>query len=213
MPFQLDLYNTALLFCGERFLASLTEAVETRRLLDHVWSTSGVRACLQQGQWAFATRTQQIDYDPSVEPSFGYDRAFTKPEDWVLTTELCSDEFFRNPLLRYVDEAGWWYSDMDTIYVRYVSDDAGYGLNHALWPDAFREFVAAHLASKIILKLSGDEAEEKKIIELREHKLREAKNVAMMAEPTRFPARGEWSRARNRFPNRRDGGNSSGNLY
>lgn len=212
MADQLSLYNGALLLCGERFAASLTEVSEPRRLLDHVWANGGVKACLEEGQWHFATRTIQLDYDPSVEPTFGYNRAFTKPDDWVITCGVCSDEFFRVPLTSMVDEAGYWYASIDTIYARYVSLDPNYGMNLNKWPETFRQFVEAHFASKIILKLSNDEQEEKKIYGLRKRLLAEAKNRALMAEPTAFPAQGTWSRARNRFPNRRDGGNSSGPL-
>jgi hypothetical protein len=102
---QLDVYNDALLLCGERFLASLTEEREPRRLLDRVWASNGVRTCLEMGQWNFAMRSVQIDYDSGVQPAWGYNRAFAKPTDWVLTSGLCSDEFMRSPLTRYIDEA------------------------------------------------------------------------------------------------------------
>lgn len=157
-------------------------------------------------------RTVQIDYDSSVQPSFGYNRAFQKPNDWVLTSSQCADEFFRNPLIRCVDEAGYWYADIDTMYVRFVSSDINYGMNINQWPDSFREFVEAHFASKIILKLSNSEEELKRVEDLRMRLLKTAKSKAAMAEPTSFPARGTWSNSRNRFPNRRDGGGFTGNL-
>jgi hypothetical protein len=209
---QLDLYNGALLHCGERFLASLTENREPRRLLDRVWSSNGVKTCLELGQWNFAMRTIQTDYDSGIEPSYGYNRAFEKPSDWVLTSSVCSDEFFRVPLIRHVDESGYWYSDLDTIYVRYVSDDAAYGQDLNKWPESFREFVEAHFASKIILKLCNSEDELQRVEKLRMKLLKTAKSRAAMAEPTSFPARGQWGLSRNRYPNRRDGGGTSGNL-
>jgi hypothetical protein len=214
MADQLSIYNGALLICGERFLASLTEEAEPRRLLDRVWSSNGVKTCLEMGQWNFAMRSVQIDYDPSVQPSWGYNRAFSKPNDWVLTSGLCADEFMRSPLTRYWDEANYWYSDLDTLYVRYVSSDVNYGMNMNKWPESFREYVEHYFASKIILKLSNSEDEEVKIFKLMEKKLKTAKSRAAMSEPTSFPARGAWGLARNRFPNRKDGGNSgsSGNL-
>ena len=212
MTTQLSLYNDALLICGERFLASLSEQREPRRLLDQVWASNGVKRCLEEAQWYFAMRTIQIDYDPTIQPSFGYNRAFQKPSDWVRTSGVCADEFFRTPLTRYVDEALYWYSDLDTIYVRYVSSDAGYGLNINMWPQSFADFVAAHFASKIILKLSNSEEEEARLNDYRKNQLAVAKNIAAMAEPTQFAAQGYWSRSRNRFPNRRDGGNSNGPL-
>lgn len=212
MPSQLDIYNGALLHVGERFLASLTEEREPRRLLDHVWATGGVNSCLEAGQWNFAMRTAQIDYDSGVQPSFGYNRAFQKPDDWRLTSSVCADEYFRSPLVRYWDEAGYWYSDLDTIYVRYVSSDPMYGGNLGAWPQTFYEFVCAHFASRIILKLSNSEEELARVEKMREHLLLKAKSAAAMAEPTSFPARGQWGLSRNRFPNRRDGGGTTGNL-
>lgn len=212
MADQLGLYNGALLICGERFLQALTDESEPRRLLDNVWADGGVKFCLEQGQWHFAMRTVQVDYDPSVEPSFGYNRAFAKPDDWINTSGVCTDEFFRSPLTRYTDEANYWYSDLDTIYVRYVSYDVLYGRNLNKWPESFREYVEHYFASKIMLKLSDSDGEVEKLDKKTILKLKLAKSKAAMAEPTAFPARGAWSNARNRFPNRRDGGNSSGNL-
>lgn len=211
---QLSLYNDALLICGERFLSSLTEEREPRRLLDQAWASGGgaIKACLEEGQWRFATRTSQFDYDSGVQPTFGYNRAFAQPTDWVSTISVCSDEYFRSPLLRYVDEGGYWYSDIDTIYVRYISSDSMYGNNLAAMPEAFRQFVAAHLAAKIINKMSNSEAEWERVLKIRAASLLSAKNNAAKQDTTSFPARGAWSNSRNRFPNRRDGGNLSGNL-
>jgi hypothetical protein len=177
-----------------------------------VWASNGVKTCLEQGQWNFAMRTIMIDYDDAIEPSFGYNRAFNKPTDWVLTSALCSDEYFRSPLTRYADETGYWYADIDSLYVRYVSNDESYGGDLNQWPESFREFVEAHFASKIIMKLSNSEDELQRIMKVRKDLLDLAKSRAAMAMPTSFPAQGAWSRARNRFPNRRDGGNTSGSL-
>ena len=213
MTTQLSLYNDALLLCGERFLASLTENREPRRLLDQVWASGGVKYCLEQGQWFFAMRTIQIDYDVTIEPTFGYNRAFQKPVDWVLTSAVCYDEFFRVPLTQYSDESGYWYASLDTIYVRYVSNDINYGMDLGIWPDSFREFVAAHFASEIVLKIAGSEETKKQVMELRKQRLKNAKSRSAMAEATSFPAQGSWSRARLRGGLRRDGiNNDTGNL-
>ena len=49
-------------------------------------------------------------------------------------------------------------------------------------------------------------------MDMRKALLKTAKSKAAMADATSFPAQGNWSRSRNRFPSRRDGGNISGNL-
>ena len=212
MTDRLSIYNDALLLCGERALASLTEEREPRRLLDQVWDSNGVRKCLEQGQWGFAMRTVMVDYDPGIEPDFGYRRAFEKPTDWVLTSSLCSDEYFTSPLLQYFDEATYWYADLDTIYVRFVSSDEDYGMDYGKWPDSFQEFVAAYFASKVVLKLTNDGDKLKTILGLTERLKREAKSRSAMADPTKFPAPGSWvsSRLRNRTGDRGNRGSLTG---
>jgi hypothetical protein len=204
---KLSIYNGALLLAGERFLAALTEEREPRRLLDSVYDRGGIKACLEMGQWNFAMRTQQVDYDTGVEPSFGYHRAFVKPTDWVLTSALCEDEFFRSPLLRYVDEADYWYADLDTIYVRFVSNDVNYGMNLSRWPESFRELVEEYFCSRIIKKLTGSQDDEDASKQRLKAKLATAKSRAAMTGPTQFPPPGNWSQARNRYGGNRDRGN------
>ncbi len=219
MTTRLSLYNDALLLCGERSLASLTVDEETRRLLDQVWDNGGVNACLEEGQWMFAMRTVRIDYDPGITPDYGFARAFDKPDDWVLTSAICSDEFFRVPVLRYVDEAGFWYSDLDQLYVRYVSNDASYGADLSKWPESFKDFVVAHFATKVVLKITNDEERRKMFFNpmdpkksIRGQALTKAKSRCAMASPTSFEAQGNWSKARVRGSARRDGGGTSGGL-
>jgi len=213
MTTRLQLYNLALLFSGERSLASLTEAREPRRLLDQVWDTGGVKKCLEMGQWIFAMRTMQIDYDPDLDPQFGFQRAFSKPSDWCATSAVCSDEYFREPLIQYVDEAGYWYADLDTIYVRYVSDDDQYGADLNSWPGWFEDLVACFFSHRIIWKLSGSDDKVNQSEKRLEKFLKIAQNRNMQASPTKFPPAGSWSRSRIRNSRISDGGPTTGNLY
>jgi hypothetical protein len=216
---RLSLYNDALLLAGERAITGLTVTEETRRLLDQIWNNQGVDACLEEGQWMFAMRTIRVDYNPSYTPDYGYSRVFDKPTDWILTSAVCSDEYFRSPILRYVDEAGFWYSDIDSIYVRYVSNDASYGSDMAKWPPSFKDFVAAHFATQLLLKITNDEKRlalfvnpARPLHSIRGRALLKAKSRCAMAGPTSFEAQGKWSLSRTRGSNTRDGGNTSGNL-
>ena len=213
MTDRLTMYNDALLLCGQRALGSLTETTESRRLLDQVYNSGGIQKCLEEGQWKFAMRTIQSDYDQNVTPTFGYARAFSKPTDWVVTSAVCSDEYFKAPLIAYNDEAGYWYADLDTIYVRYVSSDEAYGLNINDWPGSFAEFVAAHFASKIALKLGGGDDKFKVVMGMREKLKKIALNKDAMADPMKFPAPGAWTRSRLGSRGRSDRGNISGDLY
>jgi len=159
-------------------------------------------------------RTVQIDSDPDIEPEFGYSKAFVKPSDWVVTAGLCSDEYFRSPLTAYTDESGYWYSDTDPIYVRYVSDDSAYGSDMSLWPQTFYDYVAAHFAGKVVLKLTADKERQERILGsrpdgkdgLEARRLLSALNKNRMGSPTAFPPEGSWTRSRLGRGTRRDNG-------
>lgn len=214
---RLKLYNDALILCRDTQLASLTETGKRRSLLDQVWDSNGVRACLEAGQWQFAMRTQQLDYDPDIEPPFGYRRAFNKPTDWVATSAVCTDEFFKQPLLNYADELDQWFADLETIYVKFVSDDPDYGTNLAIWPQSFADYVAAFFASKIVMPLTSDKQIWQAILDPRKgllaQALSKAKNKAAMTQPTQFPPPGAWvSSRRGRGSRTRNDGGNSGSL-
>ena len=198
MATKLSLYNGANRLCHERKLASLSENQPSRRLLDDAWgdgsTTGAVKACLEMGQWTFATRTIMLDYTPSVEPDFGYRRAFDQPEDMVRVTAVCEDEYFDAPLLRYADERRYWYADLDTIYVRYVSNDAEYGADLSLWPETFAKLVEAYLAMEIVGSLTGAD---RGVVEKAFDKAKlEARSFDAMNKPTVFMPQGGWVSAR-----------------
>lgn len=197
---RLQLYQDALLLCKEKFLAALTDNVESRRLLDNVWASDGIQYCLEQGQWQFAMRTQRIDYDPNVTTQFGYRYAFDKPADWVLTSALCSDERFISPLTQYSDETDYWTADITPIYIKFVSNDVQFGNNLSRWPASFTDYVAAYFASQIVGKLGKDEKTRDAILHPRtgilDRALLVAKNRAAMTQGTKYPATGSWVKAR-----------------
>lgn len=196
MPSKLSLYNGALRCLGERRLASLTEARAPRRDLDEVWDDDGVRKCLQMGQWNFAIRSAQFDYDSGIEPPFGYRRVFGKPDDFVRTAGVCTDEFFKCPLTDYQDNNSYWLCDLDTIFVRYVSDDDEYGYDMSKWPPNFASFVEAWFALQIAPRITGSETAKALTQRDVDKLLKAAKATDSMEEPPGFQPTGSWVRAR-----------------
>lgn len=196
MTTKLKLFNGALRALGQTPLASLSEENKSRRLLDAAWDDDAVRYCLAQGFWTFASRTSKFTYTSSVEASFGYRRVFEKPTDWINTARLCSDEFTSEPVLRYRDEGGYWYSDLDDLYIQYISDDAAFGNDLSGWSEPFTKFVRHYLASEICLDLTQDKAEcerlEKKVLALRT----DARSKDGMNQPTQFFPEGRFVRSR-----------------
>jgi hypothetical protein len=191
---QLDLYNDALGIIGERLLANLSEGTEPRRILDQVWP--GARNyCLEHAHWKFAQRTSKISYTPSITPAFGFTRAFEKPTDLVKLSKLCGDAFFQMPLVQVVDENGFWFTDLDDIYVSYVSNDAAYGYDYSLWPETFSLFVSTYLATRIAPRLRPTIDTRSIVLQMNAAK-EDAQAKDAVQGPTQFPPQGTWNRAR-----------------
>lgn len=201
---KLRLYNGALRRIGSRALSALTDAQESRRVLDAAWGSADELAKwgLERGEWNFAIRGVQADYNPSVSPSFGFSRAFDKPDDFRRLVGLSFDAYFNRPLVNteYNDEAGYWFTDYDIIYVRYVSDDTDYGLNDAAWTETFKDLLEAKLAVEICERLTNSKSLGDRLMGELTKTLKAAKAQDAMAEGVKFFPRGNWasSRAGNR---------------
>lgn len=208
---KLYIYNNALLRMSERSLASLTENREPRRVLDVFWGTDDkiVKYCLEKGDWNFAMRSVQLEPDSEIELAFGWTLAYPKPDDFRRLNALSPDERFSKESTltddQYADEAGFWMTDYDPLYSRYVSDDTDYGLDSAKWTENFSEYLAARLASMSVYKITNDKALRDRLKAEEGDALRAATSVDAMQEGVKFPPRGSWVRARSgRFGSRRD---------
>ena len=195
MTSKLTLYNGALMVLGER-PTTLTENRESRRVLDRIWDTGLRELALSAGLWNFATRTFQIEYTPDVEPSFGYTRAFEKPTDWVRTVALSADPYFNAPLNQYDDQAGYWFADIDTLYVKIVSKDEAYGYDLSLWPVNFARYAEALMALQGCERITQSGTKKKDVAVIMEDRLSRAKNTDAMNESAKFPPTGSWVTAR-----------------
>lgn len=193
---KLQLYNGALRMCEERKLASLSEDREPRRLLDDVWTDDPIRRWLGAGQWQWATRTYMLDYDPDIEPDFGYLRAFAHPDDYVRTCAISAFDRFDPALTAFRDEAGYWFADMDVLYVAIVSDDDDYGRDYSKWPEAFSEYAQADLACKINPRLTGSRVATGDLMKERQRLLKVARGEDGVNRPTTFFSPGSWTNAR-----------------
>jgi hypothetical protein len=199
MTDRLSLYNGSLNIIGERKLANLTENRESRRKLDDIWDNDLLDRVLQMGQWNFAARSAELQFSPSVTPSFGYQFAFDKPTDFIRTMRVCHDEYFKQPLTQYSDEAKWIFADLETIYLQYVSNDTSYGSDFSLWPQNFTEMVEHYMAYKVAPRLTGIDMDSNALLGKWKMMLREAKAVDAMEQPATFPPKGAWASSRQGF--------------
>ncbi len=211
MASKLSLYNGALRVLGERKLGSLTEDRAPRRRLDSVWDEGGVKYCLEQGLWNFAMNTISLTYSPSitVPDGFPYTFAFDKPEDWCRTALVSDDGCFINKGFDFADEAAYWFANPDTIWVKYVSDDANFGGDLSLWPQKFLAYVQQYFAWKICKSTTNSNTDKEQIAKDMKKALTDARATdAMNESPKRLPP-GTWSQSRRGARRSNDGGSNS----
>lgn len=194
MASKLEVYRETLLILGQERIASLSESSTARFAIDDHYDRA-VTYCLEQGFWNFAMRSVLIDSAPAIEPEFGYTFAFEKPSDWVRTHSFSADERFTVPLLELNDEAGVWYADVDPLYLRYVSNDADYGMDLSRWPESFFNYVATRLALRTCKRITGSDASD--TLQRAEKKaLANARSKDAMNEPPALPPTGSWASSR-----------------
>ena len=199
MTDKLSIYNGSLTVLGERKLADLTENREPRRKLDAIWDNDMIDRVLQHGQWNFANRAVELTASTTTTPSFGYQFAFDKPTDYIRLLGIASDEYFTNPLTQYSDEAAWWFTDIELLYVKYVSNDIQFGGDFSLWPENFTEYVEHYMAYKVAPRLTGLKFDAVELEKKMKRTLLEAKATDAMESPAKFPPRGGWAQSRQGF--------------
>lgn len=205
MTDRLALYNKALLYCSEPPLASLEDDVVSRHVLDAVWADRAVAKILEEGLWNCALRSLELVYDPSVAPPFGQARAFRQPDDLVRVNALCSDARMLRPLLSYLDEAGYWFADVDAIFVSFVSDDPNFGGDLSRWPPSLADAAARWIAAQAAHGFNKAEAQIFRMEAAAERAFSLARNRDAMNQPTRFVPPGRWMSARAGRQGRDDG--------
>lgn len=191
MADKLALYNQALGHLGERKLTGLSENREPRRVLDDFWDDTKAY-CLEQGIWNWAIRSIEIESDTGITPTFGFSNAFAKPDDWVRTAQVSAEPSFTSPLQRFNDEVGYWWSDCDPLYVRFVSNDAAYGNDLGNWTALFGDYVSLRLAVKGCFRITGSDARLEGLQKLEKRALSEARSKDAMAEPPGQMPTGSW---------------------
>lgn len=197
MADRLEIYRGALRLLGDAHgLADLNEEGPARQALDSAWQSS-VDYLLAKGLWNFAIRAVELTEDEDFEPLFGYEYTFSKPPDWIRTVAIGADySALDGGYENYADEAGFWYTDLNPLYVRYVSNDPAYGWNIAAWRQPFAKALAAHLAFESGLPISSDRGNRSDMFTLFSRLLKEAKTLDAVDERVRKAPVGRLVRSR-----------------
>jgi len=195
---KLTIYNMALGHLLEDSLASLSENVKKRRVLDSFW-VNATKVCLEKTNWKFAKRSVTIDASTTTEPAFGFTQAFRIPDDWLRTDQMSAFEQLSPPLIDVRDEAGYWYANVTPLYVSYISIDPLYGMNIGIWPETFVDYVALELACKSNNRITGKDGllqGPDGLLRRREKAKRDAMGNDGMRDPIKFPPMGSWASSR-----------------
>jgi len=189
-----NVYNDALLIMGLEEITTNTDDSNRRTKLDRALDAGIVDELLEITGWTFATTSTKSDYDPSVEPEWGYTRAHSYPADMHRIDGYFHDEYMQSPLKNYTDEGDKIFTDEDTIYVQYISTD--WLVNPSNWPAFFRRLVAARMANDASASLRQEGADPVRSKETYEERESSAKSIDAMSSPPRRLSQGNWAGSR-----------------
>jgi hypothetical protein len=187
-------YNDALLIMGLDEITSNTDDSNRRTKIDRALDAGLVADLLEDTGWQFGQISTKIQYDPSAEPAWGYQRAIPKPTDLHRIDGVYTDEYMRTPLKRYVDETNYWFCDYDEIYLTYISTD--YLVNPDNWPTFFKRLIAARIAKDTAPSLRAEGADVQYASDIYNERESSAKANDAMNSPPRLLAQGNWTKAR-----------------
>jgi len=143
---QLALYQGALRLIKESRIATTSDDVPARYLLDDVYAGS-LAHMLEMGQWAFASTSTSVS--GTVSANRGYSYRFAKPSGFVRLVSISASSSYYPPLEAFAEDNTYWYSDSSTIYIVYTSSGASYGGDLTKWPESYSKAVEAYLAMEI----------------------------------------------------------------
>lgn len=196
MTDKLKLFNGALRKIGHVRLSVVDEDVKARHVLDNCYDDV-IAECLEEGWWNFALRSMKMEASTSEETEFGYSKIYNKPNDWVRTYAFSADEHLKIPIIHYQDIRGYWLTDHDPVYVQFVSNGDGYGMDLGAWPQNFVKFVQLALATEICEDITGSDNKMELLSRDRLKALKLAKKLDALNDPvTKFPPPGRFVSAR-----------------
>jgi hypothetical protein len=208
MADKLAMFNKALRAIGDLRLASLTEDVEARYVLDDAWE-----GCMcfvfTEGLWNFATETQVIYADPGQPPIPGFGFTFDKPVGWIRTITISPTSLF-DVEANYRDEGNRIYANYDELYIRFISKAKAADDQVPNWPISFADAVAMYLAKECAERLSGSGEKAGALANLYKEAIASAKNKDAMDQSKMIMRPGNWVRAMRGSSQVRDRGPLSG---
>lgn len=196
MADKLVIYNDAILECGGELLATLTDDAKSRRLCDQVYPRL-IGEMLETGSWKFAMRSISINADADLTVQFGYNNAFTLPDDWRRTYVVTNSPTL-DPVgsIDFMVDGRTLYANDSTLYCRFVSDDEAFGGDLGQWPFLFTRAFVLRLAQRISGGLTDSEGRRERINRDADRACLKAMAVDAFSEGPKRPPTGRFIAAR-----------------
>lgn len=195
------IFNDALLILGQDPIANNNDDSVRKNRLSLALDAELVESALEDSAWGFGSQSDQISYDPSVDPAWGYSYALEKPADLHRLDGVYGDEYFQTPIRDYIDEDGYIFCGYQTIYIQYTSKT--FITTPDLWPSYFKRLVAARMAVDAGPAIPGSDVVNAK--EQYKDRRSEAMSTDAIQSPPKTLTQGSWSSSRGyRGSGRRD---------
>lgn len=189
MPTKTTVLNDCLGLLGQTLVDSDTDDTENTRILNAHWG-SVVELAHEKTAWDFAKLRAKLPRSDTV-PAFGYQFYYTLPGDLLRILWLSPTGNKGDDLLNYEGEPGKIATDVEAVYLLYVSETSRDAVGR--WSESFAHYVACELASRAMSKINPAAAEGV----LRERK--KAQSDAIGLDATQGPIQrrrlGTWARS------------------
>jgi len=192
-----DLYNKALQILKLPPLISNDDESERRVAIDYALDTGAIETVFDLINWNYNVKVAEIDEDGVYSPTFGYTYRFAVPADMTRLYGISADDRFLNPLSNWYREGAYFFADVQTIYIKYLSTDQHSTIS--AWPRYMFNLVAAEIA-RSCCHLPGvdyNHVERK----YQEYKI-EAYNTDAQRQPPKLISSGSWNRSRFNYETR-----------
>ena len=185
------IYNNALQILGLEEINSNTDDSDRKVKMDVARAANLIESLLEETGWHWTIQSLKMQYNPSLEPDWGFSKVFDKPDDMHRLDGVFQDEYMQVPLKNYKDEGEYIFTEMNEIYLQFVS--ASYLTNVSYWPAHFKRLVAAALARDTAAVLGVDPLYTLGVYKEAESSSR---NIDIMQSPPRRLANGSWTQSR-----------------
>lgn len=189
MATKLSVFNDALGMLGQTLLESADEEGEDGDVLRGHWD-SAVTLCHEKTSWDHA-KVRHKCARLSATPTFGYTYYYAIPADCLRILRVSETGEETDDLLDYRIENNRLATDVETVYIVYVSETAKD--SPGKWSESFAHFVATEIAVRSAPKLNPSSKED--ALKERKKALSDAIGLDATQNPIRERRHGSWARA------------------